>query len=255
MESSVILAHLQNQFSGQLVLYVDDIAKVLGKSDKAVSNLIARKALPFKVKTVGGLRCVDVFQVAEWLSSDQAIAEETVAENANPPPSKGRSRPPRSLKLHKGKERLPSGDTPALTGRAAAMLLKMRHGQASAMGRFVHGLRKNDDFVFMNEVMEKLFYTADQLCSSYVVIVKKLASKGAKTLAEETRKYFDAKGHADRFLTAKLDDSLRRRGVQKSKLVEHFVLEQAGETLFHATASDQLLTVTVNTIGMEFFGR
>jgi hypothetical protein len=77
MEFSVVLNHLQSQYSGQLVLYVDDIAKVLGKSDKAISNLIARDALPFKVKTVGGLRCTDIFQVAQWLASDQDIAEES----------------------------------------------------------------------------------------------------------------------------------------------------------------------------------
>lgn len=255
MEFPVVLAHLQNQFSGQLVLYVDDIAKVLGKSDKAVSNLIARKALPFKVKTVGGLRCVDVFQVAEWLSRDQDVAEEAVAEDASPLPFNGNPKPLTSSKLNKGKERLPSEETPVLTGRAAAMLLKMRHGQASAMGRFVHGLRNNDDFVFMNEVMEKLFYTADQLSSSYVVVVKRLATKGKKNLAEETRKYFGTADDADRFLTLTLDKSRSRRGSQKNKLVEHFVLEQAGKTLFHAIAGDQKLTVIVNLIGMEFFGQ
>src|SRR5450756_1291023 len=75
MDGNQVIAHLQSQFSGQLVLYVDDIAKVLGKSDKAISNLIARKGLPFKIKTVGGLRCVDIFQVAQWLSSVEEAPE------------------------------------------------------------------------------------------------------------------------------------------------------------------------------------
>jgi len=257
MESSIILAHLQNQFSGQLVLYVDDIAKVLGKSDKAISNLIARKALPFKVKTVGGLRCVDVFQVAQWLSSDQDMAEESVVVDARASSPKVKSKPLNPLKpskLTRGQEKFSSDEAPALTGKVATMLLKMRQSQTTAMGRFVHGLRSSDDFVFMNEVMEKLFYTADQLSSSYVVIVKRLASKGGKILAEETRKYFGTEEQADHFLTVKLDKIRSRRGVQKNKLVEHFVLEQSGTTLFHAIASDQKLTVIVNSIGMEFLG-
>ena len=133
MESSIILAHLQNQFSGQLVLYVDDIAKVLGKSDKAISNLIARDALPFKVKTVGGLRCIDIFQVAQWLSSDQDMAQESFVD-ARPPPSKVKSTPVRSTRLTKGQEQFPSTEAPALTGKAAAILLKMRHAQASVCG-------------------------------------------------------------------------------------------------------------------------
>ena len=174
MDFSVVLTHLHNQFAGQLVLYVDDIAKVLGKSDKAISNLIARDALPFKVKTVGGLRCIDIFQVAQWLSSDQDMAKESVVVNSTPSLPKVKSKPAKVFKLTKGQVLLNSDEAPALTGNMAAMLLKMRHGQAIAMGRFVHGLRDIDDVVFMNEVMEKLFYTADLLSSSYVVTIKRL---------------------------------------------------------------------------------
>ena len=85
MDFPVVLAHLQHQFSGQMVLDVDDLAKVLGRSDRAISNLIARDALPFKVKTVGAKRCVDIFQVAQWLSSDEAMATESVKVDATPP--------------------------------------------------------------------------------------------------------------------------------------------------------------------------
>ena len=254
MESSIILAHLQNQFSGQLVLYVDDIAKVLGKSDKAISNLIARDALPFKVKTVGGLRCIDIFQVAQWLSSDQDMAEESVVVDARQPPSKVKSTRVRPTKLTRGQEQFPSDEAPALTGKAAAILLKMRYSQATAMGRFVYGLRNNDDFVFMNEVMEKLFYSADLLSSSYVVTIKRLATKGAKVLAEETRKYFETEDHADHFLTVKLDSWRNRNAVRKNKLVEHFILEKTGKTLFYAIATDGLLSVVSNAIEFELPG-
>lgn len=250
MDFSVVLNHLQSQFSGQLVLYVDDIAKVLGKSDKAISNLIARDALPFNVKTVGGLRCVDIFQVAQWLSSDEDMAKQGVGVQAKPTPPKLESKPVKPTKLTKVQEQA----APAPTGKVAAMLLKMRHSHAAAMGRFVHGLRSIDDVVFMNEVMEKLFYTADLLSSSYVVTIKKLAPKGAKVLAEETRKYFGTEETAGDFLMVKLDSWRNRKAVPKNKLVEHFVLEESGKTLFHAIASDHKLTVVSKSIDMEFSG-
>ena len=252
-----VLNLLQKQFSGQLVLYVDDIAKVLGKSDKAISNLIARDALPFKVKTVGGLRCVDIFQVAQWLSSDEDLAKQSVEADAKPTPPKFISKPDKlvkPIKLTRGQEQLPSGEAPALTGKVASMLLKMRHGQATAMGRFVHGLRNVDDVVFMNEVMEKLFYAADFLSSSYVVTIKKLAPQGAKILAEETRSFFGNEESAADFLVKKLTKWRYRKGTSRSKLVEHFVLEKSGNTLFHALVCDGKLTVASDSLGIEFPG-
>ena len=74
MDFELIKVALQAQFPGQLVLYVGDIAKILGKSKKGISNLVARNNLPFQVKTVGRARCVDVFQMAQWLSSDASVA-------------------------------------------------------------------------------------------------------------------------------------------------------------------------------------
>lgn len=86
MDSELVKKSLETQFPGQLVLYVADIAKILGKSDKAISNLMARKSLPFQVKTVGRARCVDVYQVAQWLSSDTSLADE-VAGGPEPQPA------------------------------------------------------------------------------------------------------------------------------------------------------------------------
>jgi hypothetical protein len=42
MDFSVVLNHLQDLYLGQLVLYCDDIAKILRTSDKAIDHLIAR---------------------------------------------------------------------------------------------------------------------------------------------------------------------------------------------------------------------
>ena len=174
-----VLAHLQNQFSGQLVLYVDDLAKVLGKSDKAVANLIARDGLPFNIKTIGAMRCVSVYEVAQWLSSDQGMAQESVA--MGPVPSaRGKFKPFRPLPMTEKPEQLSPPKVQAPNGKFAPALLAMRHRQAKSMGRFVQGLRIIDDVVFMNEVMEKLFYTADLLAACYVVTVRRLALKDAK---------------------------------------------------------------------------
>ena len=64
------------------MLYVEDLATVLGKSEKAVANLIARDGLPFNIKTIGRRRCASVHQVAQWLASDSdAVTEVRVWTN------------------------------------------------------------------------------------------------------------------------------------------------------------------------------
>src|SRR5664279_787354 len=155
MDFAFVLNYIQNQFSGQLVLYVDDMAKLLGKSDKAIAELIARDTLPFKVKTVGRQRCVDIFQVAQWMSSYEDQSMESVSAKSKASPSKLKPRPGRAAQVQAPG---PSIVAPGLTGHAAAKLLKMRHSQATDLGRFVYELESQEEMAFMNEVMEKLFY-------------------------------------------------------------------------------------------------
>ncbi len=69
MDAQQVLQHLQSQYPGQLVLYSPQVAAVLGKSEKALSHLIARGQLPFDPKVVGSRKCVDIFQLAEWLAT------------------------------------------------------------------------------------------------------------------------------------------------------------------------------------------
>ena len=75
MTPTQVLAHLQGMFPDRLVLYAEDLAQVLGKSRKAVTHLLSQDDLPFKVKRLGSERCIDIFQVAEWLHSDADVAE------------------------------------------------------------------------------------------------------------------------------------------------------------------------------------
>jgi|GEM_PF-2328180 len=75
MTPTQVLAYLQGMFPDRLVLYAEDLAQVLGKSRKAVTHLLSQDDLPFKVKRLGSERCIDIFQVAEWLASDADVAE------------------------------------------------------------------------------------------------------------------------------------------------------------------------------------
>ena len=76
MDIGLVLEHLRAQFKEQMVLYAGDLAKILNKSEKAVQQLISRGSLPFQVKSIGGRKCVDIFQVAKWLASDLDAPEE-----------------------------------------------------------------------------------------------------------------------------------------------------------------------------------
>jgi hypothetical protein len=259
MEFSVVLNHLQNQFSGSLVLYVDDIAKILGKSEKAVANLIARDALPFKVKTVGGKRCVDIFQIAQWFCSDTGMAQECVAPSAeaSPPSVKIQpvpARPLKPIKLAQAQKQSTSAEKPVLTGTMAAAILKMRHAQSTAMGRFIHGLTSGDEVAFMLEVMEKLFSNDEQTSTDYVVTIGKVNQAGEQLLAVGTPAHFEIEDQACDLLMHHLNEWRFRKPSPEESCVEYYVLKHLEETLFYATTRDQKLTVTVNEVGMEFPG-
>lgn len=247
-------AHVQNfllgQYSGRLVLYVDDIAKVLGKSDKAISELISRDSLPFKVKMVGGLRCVDIFQVAQWLCSDPEIAQQSVAAPAVPKLAKPRSKPVKPTSLTAVCEPSSKREEPALTGKVAAILLKMRRRQGPGMERFVHRLRNTDEVAFMSEVTDKLFYTVDLLSSSYVVTLKSYSPTGFKILANETRKYFENYDAACIFLLRQL---LKLRDTKSTQSL-HLLMEKSSDTLFHAIASKNQLTLVRDSVGFDLPG-
>ncbi len=77
MDFEIALTHLKDQFPGRAVLYVNDLAQVLGKSESALSHLLTRRELPFRVRKVGRERSVDIFQVAQWLSGEM--------DSKNPP--------------------------------------------------------------------------------------------------------------------------------------------------------------------------
>lgn len=74
------LALLTNRFPDQMVLYLDDIVKVLATTKRAVEGLIQRKSFPFETRKVGGRVCVDIVQVARYLAGEQ------MGDSSVPPP-------------------------------------------------------------------------------------------------------------------------------------------------------------------------
>lgn len=127
MDAADIAATLQMQFAGQLVLYVPDMAKIFGKSEKAVTSLISRDGLPFKVKFLGSRQCVDIFQVAVWLASTNGAAEEVTQST-----SAIESMPTRksSRKSTKGSPVAVANLDSTLMTPMAQALLAMRHDRA-----------------------------------------------------------------------------------------------------------------------------
>ncbi len=238
MEFQVVLSSLQSQFAGKLVLYVSDIATILGKSPKAVQNLIDSKKLPFKVKLVGGLRCVDIFQVAQWFVTDAAMAEE-VSSNER---SKARTGQPKSALVQTNQT--PTESVPIASSKAseleesqfgpmALMILKNRKAQAIGMQRRAFELCDLDEKAFMFELMEHLFFGAAPDLPSYTLTFKKLAPRHFKVKTQVLIKVFDNESDALDFLVDKL---VVMRFV-KSLHIFDLKLESESNLLFHAVAS------------------
>ncbi len=133
MDAADIAATLQMQFAGQLVLYVPDMAKIFGKSEKAITSLISRDGLPFKVKFLGSRQCVDIFQVAGWLASTNGAAEEVTQST-----SAIESMPTRksSRKSTKGSPVAVANLDSTLMTPMAQALLAMRHDRAEDIERY-----------------------------------------------------------------------------------------------------------------------
>jgi len=252
MDFSVVLNHLQSQFSGQLVLYPKDIAKVLGKSEKAIAHLIARSQLPFKVKMLGGHRCVGIYEVAQWLASDQEVAQDVAA-----PPTIKPSKAAKAVVAVKGPKMLKrpevasASEKPGRKGLMVDKILAMRHDAPQVMARFANSLRDANAVVFMHEVLEELFYPRDMLTANYVVTVKRFASKASQAILKESRAYFPNEENARNFTLERLSEFEETKSLRTS----HLLLEHGGTKLFHVVVSNGQVVVLDNTIDFYKPGR
>ena len=142
MSKAEILAFIQSLYPGQVVLYSDQLARLIGKTEKALSELINRGTLPFKPKLLGGRRCVDIFTVAEWLNTD-ALLDGAIPEAPLLKPTKK----PTEAKLRKS---------------LASDLMKMRYEAANAMSRFAPNLADEVERGFLLELVDEF----TQMCFS-----------------------------------------------------------------------------------------
>lgn len=262
MDFDAVLKYLQIQFPGAMVLYVDDIAKILGKSKKATSHLASREELPFRIKKLGRLRCVDIFQVAQWLANNAEMAQEVTHESQAAasktkakatqlmPVAPRRGTKPAQVQTTNAPNEPDESDESAY-GFMALNILKERKAQQLGMQRFVRALTDPDERGFMSEVLEKMFFSEEPLPASYVVTLKKLAPLYWKTPVDIRIKHFESKEHALDYLVIHLVKARYRKG----NFILHLTLAQSGKELFHAVSSElDNLRVESNEVGLELPG-
>lgn len=92
MDAQTILADLREQFGRKKVLYSEDMAELLGKSEQALANLKHRGGLPLPIKMVGGRPAASIYDVADWLASDESPGKPQKAGKATPLPLPKRRR-------------------------------------------------------------------------------------------------------------------------------------------------------------------
>lgn len=147
MDVGLVLEHLRAQFKEQMVLYAGDLAKILNKSEKAVQQLISRGSLPFQVKSIGGRKCVDIFQVAKWLASDLETTEELDPTKKS---SDAKGAKPRNSSSPSGRSSI------------GKRLMERRHAQAAQLVRLADSLRDVDEGTFLRAVAEKYAFPATE---------------------------------------------------------------------------------------------
>jgi len=257
MDFDSALKYLQSQFSGSMVLYVDDIATILGKSKKAASHLASRNELPFKIKKVGGLRCVDIFQVAQWFADDGEVAEEAtqVAPAALAIEAKAKGVRMTPSVPTRGKRRVQSQDLAehdeSAFGFMALNILKERKAQMLSLQRFVCGLSDSTEKAFMGDVVEKMFFSERLLPTCYGVTLKRLAPQHFKVRGDVRTKYFEAKEDALDYLVV----ILVKAKCSVGNFVTHLTMEQSGKTIFHAISSkSDRMVLENNEVGLDLPG-
>jgi hypothetical protein len=157
MNIELALAYLTKRFSGQLVLYSSELAEVLGKSERALENLIARDTFPFVIQKVGGQNCVDVFQVATWLTRNLKPADSAQDD------SEEKSVRTKSARTASGSKKT-SGRS-SLSGKLA----KLRFEAAGVMRRFAVSSDDADEQGYFRELagfLEQQFISDDDLQNS-----------------------------------------------------------------------------------------
>ena len=236
MNVELVLQNLQTRFPGQLVLYVKDIAVILGKSEKALANLISLGSLPFQVKLVGNLRCVDVYQIAQFLSTD--IDQVELAEVLKPLPLKNvsTSLPSKKAKVIKA---------PAPTG-IALQIMQMRHDHAMALSRFAKCLSDPLAQQFMQDVAERIAFAPGLPVVNFVVTSTCIEFAGASCEVRSERNwYLDSLNEAEALVG-------RCRAQANEAAAVRLIVKRGRYVLFHAVLLSGIWAIKVNAAKFNF---
>lgn len=192
MQAKAVLEHLQGMFPGRLVLYAPDLAKVLGLSERSLAHLIERGRFPFPVKTMGRRRCVDIFQVAEWLAANGDMPDQRASEVSKPKSA-------RTKKSDNGSTRSAGGQS-----SIAKRLIEMRHRMSAGIAQMASACLGSIDRMFWFEVAE--FLTMQQKFSGATVKLRWTTQSSEFPSAGEQTIYFDSASEAIAFARKAQDD-------------------------------------------------
>lgn len=220
---------LQAQFPGQLVLHARDIAKILGMSERVIADLMLRRRLPFQVKTIGRTRCVDIFQVAEWLSSDVTLVDDV--SSGLPPklapkvsgPGTALTKPARTVRqvqIEDVDARVVA-TSPTLEpefGPFAQAILQRRKADVRRLQGFAVALPGMDDLAFMLEVLDEMVFGSPLARLTYKVSFGNLAGLERGLWANKSARYFENEQAAAKFVYLRAKDILSGNGSGRAQL-------------------------------------
>lgn len=242
MNVELVLQNLQTRFPGQLVLYVKDLALILGKSEKALANLISRGSLPFQVKLIGNLRCVDIFQIAQFLSTDIDQAE--LGDVLKPLPAKPAAKT--STTKRPAKETATS-KAPLLSG-IALQIMQMRHENCMALSRFARSLSDPQEQQFLLDVVECIAFAADPPLANFVVTCSIRAFDDALSEVQSERRWYRSSLSEVQVLLERC-----REGAAQAAAVR-LVVKRGRQVVFRAVSISGIWVIKVNQAKFTFSG-
>lgn len=230
----LVLGDLQRRFGAQLVLYPADLALIFGESEKALTNLMSRNALPFEVKWLGGRRCVDIYQIARWLAEDDAApkpeVDDTLVANA------GTRAIPAPKKF--GQASIPA---PARS-KMADQIIRMRHEQASSLSQFNAIYHSKHERLFILEVIEALLFGKRLPPSQFVITRSSSTPLTNGGVVNETKWLFD-----------NLDDAVnrtRKAWAERFEIIAfRLILREGRRVLFRGHVVRNRAEILIDLVG------
>ena len=203
-----VLSHLQAQYPGQVVLYAAELAKVLGKTEKALAHLISRDRLPFELKSLGGRKCVDIFQLADWLATGGQEGVSPEQTGAVRPKGAGRG-------AQSAGERKPRGAKSSIGAR----LMEMRHQAATVARRLAASCVDPQEAAFLVELAEGFLTQPGLPVSAWSFSFVRWTESSGVQLRQETKGFAESREDLGYVLSCLQDDAA---GAARATLVVRY---------------------------------